>query len=289
MARSRSFPALLLLSLLTFQSSVAFPRPSFYSEASLRASTAISMLPHFECATAAAMSGLGDILAQQQSKSAEPYRLSRTFKFMLKGLGEGLLWSMWYRRAELWSVHLTAAVTASFPNPVVAKIVNTFISVLLDLTVACPIIYSCCAFTMSSCVISILFVSSRLTLLISFKTGDIPFPALLNGMPIRKIPGQIKSKIGEMLVASFKVWTPVNVVIYNVPLRHRVLLMSVADVFWQSIVSSITTATKHDPVGVAVSVAKVKPANSTITSSSNGAIIKPTLKVVPAAPESIIC
>ena len=68
-------------------------------------------------------------------------------------------------------------------------------------------------------------------------------PALMRGTPLTKIPHQIRSKIGEMLIASVMVWTPVNIVIYNLPVQYRVYVMSFTDVFWQSIVSGIVSTT----------------------------------------------
>ena len=217
---------------------------------------------HYKCATSAVMAGLGDMLFQGQkakkSVTSVPYDWKRTFKFMLKGFVEGWIWSIWYRHAELWCNHLTGLVTASVPK---AKLVNTLISLVLDISVACPIIYS---------------------------LWDIPYPALvMNRMKPREIPGQIKSKLGDMLIASFKIWTPVNVVIYNVPVQHRVVLMSVADVFWQSIVSSIVVSSsailKDHDVDVAASSVSPEaqvPINSTI--SAVGLRPKRELKAVPA-------
>lgn len=111
----------------------------------------------------------------------------------------------------------------------------------------------------------------------------------MNGMKPREIPGQIKSKLGDMLVASFKIWTPVNVVIYNVPVQHRVVLMSVADVFWQAVVSSIVVssgAILHDHTvdvaALSLSVPKAQgPTNSTIREAF-GPRPKRELKAVPA-------
>ena len=136
-----------LLSVLVLPSSSAFLLPSsLYGTAGKHCAQAIAMLPQYECTTAAVMAGLGDALAQKQGSSErpEPYQWSRTLKFMLKGLGEGLIWSIWYRRAEIWSVHLTAALLGTSPSPALARLVNTIISLILDLTVACPLVYAFC-------------------------------------------------------------------------------------------------------------------------------------------------
>jgi len=182
---------------------------------------ALSVLPHYECATAAVMAGFGDVLAQVQTQRTtnpkEKFVLDkkRTFQFMLKGFGEGFLWTFWYRNAEQWTFAITRSLLGGqVVSHLVRTLVGTFVSLLLDLMLACPFIYG---------------------------LWDIPFPALLRGTPMRKLPTVIHEKLGEMLLASVKVWTPVNILIYNVPVQYRVYIMSCADVFWQMIVSSITT------------------------------------------------
>ena len=190
-----------------------------------RLAKALDMLPHYECTTAAVMSGLGDVLAQLQQHKKDPsikpkVNWKRTYKFMMKGFGEGFLWTLWYRNAERWSLAITSFLTGNITNPFLTTLIGTFVALFLDLTLACPFIYG---------------------------LWDIPFPALLRGKPLRKIPGEVKEKLGEMLSASIRVWTPVNILIYNVPVQYRVYIMSIADVFWQSIVSSITSSNNAEP------------------------------------------
>jgi hypothetical protein len=69
---------------------------------------------------------------------------------------------------------------------------------------------------------------------------DIPVPAILSGSSLSTIPSLIKSKILELTIENAKVWTLVSILIYNIPVQYRLLLMSVANVFWQTIVSRIT-------------------------------------------------
>ena len=196
----------------------------------------LQVIPYYECATASVMSGLGDLLAQTRrhfneqkdingKSSASPsnsfltIEWKRTFQFMIKGLGEGFLWTIWYRNAEHWTVAITRKLTkgsAAANSVFFTTLVATTVAILLDLTLACPFIYA---------------------------AWDIPMPALMRGTPLTKIPHQIRSKIGEMLIASVMVWTPVNIVIYNLPVQYRVYVMSFTDVFWQSIVSGIVSTT----------------------------------------------
>jgi Mpv17 / PMP22 family len=186
-----------------------------------RFATVIHLMPHYECAAAAVMSGLGDILAQlmiRRKRSALqqplPFDYKRTVQFMMKGVGEGFLWTLWYRWADRSCVDVTRFLAGEqlAASPLIMKILGTVVAIVMDLCLACPFIYSC---------------------------WDIPFPAWMRGTPVRKLPHKIREKLPEMLLASIKVWTPVNVLIYNAPVQYRPYIMSVADVFWQSIVSSI--------------------------------------------------
>jgi len=180
-----------------------------------------------ESVTAGTMAGLGDVLAQKQEALLEmpekplKHNSVRTSHFVVKGLAEGIAWSYWYRMAEPWSVGLTKAVgggllTCGFNgvNPVAEQCIKTFIAIVLDLFIACPVLYGLL---------------------------DIPIPAILSGASIREVVQQIRSKLGEMMIASLKVWTLVDVVIYNIPVKYRVVVNSMADVFWQSIVSNISS------------------------------------------------
>jgi hypothetical protein len=190
---------------------------SVHNKANSRFTKAFRMIPAQECATAAVMAGLGDVLAQTNSAKETTFDFSRTYQFMFKGLVEGLMWSIWYRVADQWTTSMIQSFMAHGFNsigPRLEGVLRTVFSLLLELAIASPLI---------------------------FGLWDIPFVALCSGVPAREIPYQIKVKLGEMLFASIRVWTPVNVVIYNSPLEYRVLLLSVVDVFWQSIVSTIAT------------------------------------------------
>lgn len=166
-----------------------------------------------ECVTAGCMAGLGDYMAQR--KSQKPWSPKRSLHFILKGLGEGVMWSIWYHKADVAVAFMTQSLlSAGWVAPSMTAVVRTILSLVTDLFIACPFIYA---------------------------FWDIPLPALLSGTPLRDIPRQIRQKLGEMMLASLKLWTPVNVLIYNSPLKYRVLLMATADVFWQSIVSSIAS------------------------------------------------
>jgi hypothetical protein len=182
--------------------------------------TALNMLPRMlatyplvvESLVAGGMAGLGDYLAQKRNPTATAFDPIRTSHFIFKGLGEGIMWSFWYRTVEQWSALVSRTIMTSIGLPALESAIKTFLSIMLDLLLACPLIYA---------------------------LWDIPVPAILQGE--RNIGSQIRNKLGEMVMASCKVWLPVNVLIYNLPVRYRVFVSSTADVFWQSIVSSIAS------------------------------------------------
>lgn len=200
-----------------------------------------------ECITAGCMAGLGDYLAQKStqreqrkkaiasaadtsSKSPElsilPPQSSldvrRLLTFIVKGLGEGVMWSVWYHQAEYFVTHLlkglvsssSTAVSQGTSSPLYVAL-KTAISVALDLCIACPIIYA---------------------------FWDIPFPSFVQGKSFAQICHQVRIKLPTLLKASVKLWMPVNILIYNAPLQYRVILMSTADIVWQFLVSTTINA-----------------------------------------------
>jgi hypothetical protein len=198
--------------------------------------TALNMLPRFleahrllsESLAAGTMASLGDYLAQRKENTRSSrsgsgmssnikYDPIRTAHFCFKGLGEGIMWSFWYRMVEQWSKLIAKTLLSSFPKlQMFESALKISVCIIMDLLLACPLIYG---------------------------LWDIPVPALLRGE--RNILQQVKSKLVEMVFASCKVWLPVNIVIYNMPVEYRVYLCSAADVFWQSIVSSISSRPLH--------------------------------------------
>ncbi|KAG7344811.1 Mpv17 / PMP22 family protein [Nitzschia inconspicua] len=180
-----------------------------------------------EAFTAGCMAGLGDYLAQRRQQPAaksgeavKSYNVRRSLSFIFKGLGEGIMWSLWYHWADRWVATVLKQAMMVMPQLQPATplfvVIRTFLSLLIDTLVACPVIYA---------------------------LWDIPLPALLSGMPLRQIPHQVASKLRPMICASAQVWIPANLLIYNIPLRYRLIVASMTDVVWQSIVSSIVTVT----------------------------------------------
>jgi protein Mpv17 len=166
----------------------------------------------------------------QSSKTKKNYDWNRFLQFFLKGIGCGLIWSSWYKVAEGWSSGMsTRAVSLLAPSSTnvarsLYKVIQTVSSILLEQFLACPIIYG---------------------------FWDIPVLTLLKGKPLKSVPNEVKTKLGRLLVANAKMWTAANIIIYNVPLKWRVVALSGADMIWQSIISTnIAKRTDEEEVGI---------------------------------------
>jgi len=170
--------------------------------------------------TMSAFGGLGNFLAQTHEirTSHEPYDWSRVRKFTCKGIGCGILWSHWFMLAEIWSAGLTIWFLRQANVPLndakMYAIVRTVASILLEQFVASPIIYG---------------------------LWDLPLISLMDGEPVNKIPSHVRQKLLKLLVANAKLWTFLNILIYNIPLNMRVLMVSLGDIIWEMIVSTVTS------------------------------------------------
>eukprot|EP00560_Eucampia_antarctica_P003502 CAMPEP_0197837240 /NCGR_PEP_ID=MMETSP1437-20131217/31559_1 /TAXON_ID=49252 ORGANISM="Eucampia antarctica, Strain CCMP1452" /NCGR_SAMPLE_ID=MMETSP1437 /ASSEMBLY_ACC=CAM_ASM_001096 /LENGTH=261 /DNA_ID=CAMNT_0043444121 /DNA_START=253 /DNA_END=1038 /DNA_ORIENTATION=+ len=176
--------------------------------------------------TSSLLCGCGDILAQVKGyrsrqdtgriswrKSFKSVDKMRLLRFAAKGLIGGLIWAMWYDASELILQHFERGyLFATFANLSTAgrTVLRTSILLLLEQFLCCPII---------------------------FGLWDLPIATVLNGAPLRRIPFEIRTKLGDMLVENAKLWTVANVIVYNVPVHFRTGLSSVFDIWWESIVS----------------------------------------------------
>ena len=196
-----------------------------------------------ESATAALLAGVGDGMAQlsviqqennshndgnvMQENAKHNLDWRRTRIFVLKGSVSGILWSKWYAFCDPFSMdiaqqcynnlvqlhqHLPFAVLNPISDDTTLLLsLQIGISILLEQFIWCPFIYS---------------------------VWDIPFPMLLRGDPIEDMPARVKATLPPLLWENCKVWTPANIIIYQIPLQWRVVLVSLTDVLWQSILSS---------------------------------------------------
>jgi hypothetical protein len=197
-----------------------------------RLDSAVSSHLVSEAFTFATICFLGDLLAQtkeikkqkqmESSASSSERKLldwQRTRRFAYKGLGCGVIWSFWYRFAEtltdqLMGTKFLVDMVATSTSGSMYRIMKTIASIFLEQMVACPIIYG---------------------------LWDLPMLTLLGGKPASAIPREVKSKLPKLLIANAKLWTFVNLLIYNTPLQYRVYALSGAEIIWQSIVSLIAS------------------------------------------------
>lgn len=217
--------------------------------------------------TAGCLSGLGDLIAQvleqrqppaQQLQTedammelqalpliSEPFDSSpqlqhlldveRILRFVVKGLGGGLIWLAWYHVADY-------VVQQAFPDPLAADLTVPPIPSASD-TLA---VYTAISRTALS-----VFMDQFLASPTVIALWEIPIPILLArtsdikavgihpllSQKFDRIKNDIRSKLGPLLVENAKVWTIANTIIYNLPFEYRVLASSCTDVIWQSILS----------------------------------------------------
>jgi len=137
---------------------------------------------------------------------------------MLKGLGGGLLWSFWFSTSDRLVAGILEQLqwlpTSSSATLVVVDVVRTAAFILLEQFLWCPIVFS---------------------------LWEIPVPYLLASSEEKQRLGpmseQIQTKLPRLLVDNAKLWTIVNMFVYNIPVQYRVLLSSTADIVWMMIVS----------------------------------------------------
>ena len=106
----------------------------------------------------------------------------------------------------------------------------------------------------------------------------------MNGGSVTSIPSEVQSKLGGLLVSNAKIWTPANFVIYSLPSEFRILVSSMVDVLWQSVVASVAADCGKEPAisdpGVAMVGEFLQPQPS---SSSTASPVSVTVGTTPTA------
>uniref|UniRef100_A0A7S4MW19 Uncharacterized protein n=1 Tax=Prymnesium polylepis TaxID=72548 RepID=A0A7S4MW19_9EUKA len=145
--------------------------------------------------------GTGDVVAQLREREEDaPLSGRRTANFFATGIGSGILWANYYDVAD--------ALVSPLPGGAAE---HTALAILLENIVWCPLVYS---------------------------LYQIPVSVLQNGGALADIPAAVRRQLPDMLWASVKLWTPANVVIYNLPLQWRVLGSNAVDLVWGYVCSS---------------------------------------------------
>ena len=160
-----------------------------------------------------------DQTSQQQQESdislLEEIDWPRLARFAAKGFFGTSLLSAWYDFSDYFfnanNIEFALqSVGIIEPSDTVKNVARTGMLLLTEQFVTCPILYG---------------------------LWEIPVSTLLNGAPPSRIQYEVKDKLGDMLIENAKVWTLVNIIIYNAPLQYRTAMANVMDIIWQSIVS----------------------------------------------------
>jgi len=221
--------------------------------------------------------------------------LERSRRFMLKGLGGGIIWSFWFGIADDWS---NALLQQEFANTNLmallgggtSSMATTSDAVMMaaqqaavDTSNAPFLVEPAMAMeapmapastpalvTMGRTIVAILLEQFFWVPLV-YTFWDIPVPTLLSkDIENTSIPSQVQTKLPGLLVDNAKVWTFINILVYNAPVQYRVLISSIADILWQSILSrhvmtNDTEEVKDDGIlleGLASTLAEEQPATA---------------------------
>jgi len=167
--------------------------------------------------TSSAIFAAGDVLAQTGDKESERLSLARVARFAGTGFGNGVAWTFWYDTAD----QLLA--------PINEPALRTLGAMAMEQFVWCPVLFA-------------LYI--------------IPLSACLNGASLSELPAEVRKRLGPLLIANAKVWTPANLLIYNAPLQYRVLAANAIDLVWAAICSETAAECGTDD-GCLVSAANV--------------------------------
>ena len=147
--------------------------------------------------------GTGDVVAQlatANEKAGRSVSAQRTVNFVATGVGSGVLWTLYYDASD--------ALISPLPGGAIA---HTALAIALETAVWCPLVFS---------------------------LYQIPISVLQNGGAPADVPAAVRRQLGDMLIANVKVWTPANLIIYNVPLQWRVLCSNAVDLVWGYVCSN---------------------------------------------------
>lgn len=131
----------------------------------------------------------------------------RVSRFMLTGLGSGVCWNYWFDFEQ----YITDMWTADLSGQTLA-VARTALGVVLEQFLMIPFYFS-------------LYL--------------IPTVSLQNGVALACIPNEVVDKVPSLFVNNAKVWTPANLIIYNLPVEWRCMGSNTVDVLWGVICSTL--------------------------------------------------
>jgi ketosteroid isomerase-like protein len=167
-----------------------------------------SLLDAHPLATKSIQNTLVCLAGDAISQHGQAYDAKRAARYGLKGLGGGFLWSFYFDFADAFAVHAFDGAAAQVAT-----------QIALEGLVWVP-------------------------LYVAFY--DLPFASVLNGVPLRRVPGVVRESLPPTVLASAKLWTPANLLVYNSPLEFRLLVSNVFDLAWNSVNSNISASCSED-------------------------------------------
>jgi hypothetical protein len=163
-------------------------------------------------ATKSVTNALVGVTGDAIAQRGQAYDRQRAARYALKGLGGGLLWAFYFDFADAFAV-----------NSVDGPAARVALQMALEQFFWVP-------------------------LYVAFY--DLPFASRLNGVPARRVPNVVRDSYVSTLVASAKLWTPANLLVYSTPVEYRLLVSNIFDLAWNTVNSDISASCSEEcPVG----------------------------------------
>uniref|UniRef100_A0A061S9W5 Peroxisomal membrane protein mpv17 and related proteins n=1 Tax=Tetraselmis sp. GSL018 TaxID=582737 RepID=A0A061S9W5_9CHLO len=133
-----------------------------------------------------------------QKRGGKPFDSRRCYNFTISGTGGGALWSWWYDILDRVLSEIKPGAE------------SVALSIVAEQFVWAPFF---------------------------FGLYFIPFSTLLRGASISEIPADLKREFAPTFWSNAKVWTLLNILVYNVPLETRVFASNFGELIWSTYLS----------------------------------------------------
>ena len=171
-----------------------------------------SLIDAHPLATKSVTNALVGVTGDAIAQRGQVYDKQRAARYALKGLGGGLLWAFYFDFADAFAV-----------NSVDGPAARVALQMALEQFFWVP-------------------------LYVAFY--DLPFASRLNGVPARRVPNVVRDSYVSTLVASAKLWTPANLLVYSTPVEYRLLVSNIFDLAWNTVNADISASCSEEcPVG----------------------------------------
>lgn len=186
-------------------------------------------LEHYRYPTQSLVGGFfavsGNALSQRFGQGKQEINLAQSLHFLVKGIGGGILWSIWYDVSDSVADHIVEKV---FSMEEFSRNVSLWSN--------------------GGCVLTNILLEQFAVAPLLYTFWDIPVPTILKGgVRPNQLVDQVCTKLPPMLLANAQVWTPANLVTYSLPPEYRLIFSCMADLVWQTIQSKILVPTIPPP------------------------------------------